>query len=101
MAWEDLHWLIPMTSGAICRDYSLRRYGFSWRTRTTASPTGTKDYVFYRQGGWSWSIPYLAGMYALETQVQPEITPEQFWDTALDTGKPIHIGHNGKIMNLE
>lgn len=27
--------------------------------RTTASQTGTDDYVFYRQGGWSWSIPYI------------------------------------------
>jgi len=65
-------------------------------SRTTASPTGTEDYVFYRQGGWSWSIPYLAGMYALAAQVKPEITPEQFWEAALKTGKTIRIGHNGK-----
>ena len=65
-------------------------------SRTTASPTGTKDYVFYRQGGWSWAIPYLAGMYALAVQVKPEITPEEFWNTALNTGKIIQIGHNGK-----
>jgi hypothetical protein len=65
-------------------------------SRTTASPTGTEDYVFYRQGGWSWSIPYLAGMYALAVQVKPEITPEAFWETALETGRTIHIGHNGK-----
>lgn len=65
-------------------------------SRTTASPTGTEDYVFYRQGGWSWSIPYLAGMYALAVQVKPEITPEQFWQIALDTGKTIQIDHNAK-----
>ena len=65
-------------------------------SRTTASPTGTKDYVFYRQGGWSWSIPYIAGMYALAAQVKPNITPEEFWETALQTGKTIQIGHNGK-----
>jgi len=62
-------------------------------SRTTASPTGTEDYVYYRQGGWSWCIPYLAGTYALAVQVKPDITPEQFWEIALNTGKTIHIGH--------
>jgi hypothetical protein len=65
-------------------------------SRTTASPTGTEDYVFYRQGGWSWSVPYIAGMYALAVQVKPEISPEQFWEAALNTGKTIHIEYKGK-----
>jgi hypothetical protein len=65
-------------------------------SRTTASPTGTEDYVFYRQGGWSWSIPYLAGMYALAAQVKSEITPEEFWDTALQTGRTTQIQQNGR-----
>jgi hypothetical protein len=65
-------------------------------SRTTASPTGTEDYVFYREGGWSWSIPYLAGMYALTAQVNPDITPEGFWETALRTGKTIQLQYDGK-----
>jgi hypothetical protein len=65
-------------------------------SRTTASPTGIEDYVFYRQGGWSWSIPYLAGMYALAVQVKPEITSEEFWKTALRTGRTIQISHDGR-----
>ena len=65
-------------------------------SRTTASPTGTEDYVFYREGGWSWSIPYIAGMYALATQVKPNITPEEFWETALQTGRTIQLQHDGK-----
>jgi hypothetical protein len=65
-------------------------------SRTTASPTGTEDYVFYRIGGWSWSIPYLAGMYALAMQVDPDITPKEFWETALETGRTIPIQHGGK-----
>lgn len=65
-------------------------------SRTTASPTGIEDYVFYRQGGWSWSIPYIAGMYALTVQVQPDITPEEFWQAALQTGRTIQLQHNGK-----
>lgn len=65
-------------------------------SRTTASPTGTEDYVFYREGGWSWSIPYLAGTYALAAQVKPDITPEEFWETALHTGRTIQLQHVGK-----
>jgi subtilisin family serine protease len=64
--------------------------------RTTASPTGIDDYVYYGEGGWSWSIPYLAGMYALACQVDPDITPQEFWSTALQTGRTIQIKHDGK-----
>jgi hypothetical protein len=65
-------------------------------SRTTASPTGTEDYAFYRVGGWSWAIPYLAGMYALAAQVKPDITPKEFWDAALKTGKTNPLQHDGK-----
>ncbi|MEW6404000.1 MAG: S8/S53 family peptidase [Chloroflexota bacterium] len=65
-------------------------------SRTTASPTGTEDYVFYRSGGLSWSIPYVAGMYALAVQVKPDISPEEFWETALATGQTIQIQHDGR-----
>jgi subtilisin family serine protease len=64
--------------------------------RTTASPTGKEDYVFYAQGGMSWTVPYLAGIYALAVQVKPDITPEAFWETALQTGRTIQIQHDGK-----
>jgi hypothetical protein len=60
-------------------------------SRGTASPTGYDDYVFYRQGGWSWSIPYIAGLYALACQVKPDITPEVFWSKALETGDAVEI----------
>ena len=54
--------------------------------RATASPTGAEDYVFYPQGGISWTVPYLAGLYALACQVKPDVTPEEFWAAALATG---------------
>lgn len=60
-------------------------------SRTTASPTGTNEYVFYRHGGWSWSIPYIAGVYALAAQVEPNITPERFWALAMKTGRTIEL----------
>jgi len=58
-------------------------------SRTTAAPNGPDDYVFYRTGGWSWSIPYIAGLYALGVQVDPELDPETFWRLAVATGKDI------------
>ncbi len=69
-------------------------------SRTTASPTGAGEYVFYRQGGLSWAIPYVAGMYALAAQVNPSITPDQFWSQALKTGRTIQVKHNGRQVSL-
>ena len=36
-------------------------------------------------------MPYLAGMYALAAQVDPTITPERFWELALQTGRTVDI----------
>jgi hypothetical protein len=69
-------------------------------SRTTAGPLGNDEYVFYRQGGWSWSIPYIAGVYALAVQVDPAITPERFWSLALETGRTIELEHNDEIVPL-
>lgn len=60
-------------------------------SRATASPTGAADYAFYRTGGMSWAVPYLAGLYALACQVHPEVTPEEFWARALETGDVIEV----------
>ncbi len=74
-------------------------------SRSTASPTGTNDYVFYRTGGMSWSVPYVAGLYALACQVNPNITPDVFWKEAFRTSDTIQVDNNGskdllgKIVN--
>lgn len=68
--------------------------------RTTASPTGEHDYVFYSNGGWSWCVPYLAGLYALACQVRPDITPETFWAAALKAGRSIPVDCAGKSVEL-
>jgi len=69
-------------------------------SRTTAGPTGTDQYVFYRHGGWSWAIPYIAGMHALAAQVDPTITPDRFWDVAMKTGHTIELQHDGQTHKL-
>lgn len=69
-------------------------------SRTTASPTGASDYVYYRVGGMSWSAPYVAGVYALAAQVDPTITPERFWTLAEDTGQMIQVVHDDKTYSF-
>lgn len=69
-------------------------------SRCTASPTGKNDYVFYSSGGWSWSIPYIAGLYALACQANSSITPEIFWQKALDTSTTISIQNDGKTYKF-
>ncbi len=69
-------------------------------SRCTAGPDGTDEYAFYRQGGWSWSIPYIAGLYALAAQVDPTITPDRFWSLALRTGRTIQLQHEGQTVPL-
>jgi len=61
-------------------------------SRTVASFTGVEDYAFFRLGGGSWTMPYLAGVYALAAQVDPTITPERFLSLAINTGHSLEIG---------
>lgn len=70
-------------------------------SRTTAGPGGPEDYAFYRQGGWSWSIPWIAGLYALACQARPDVTPELFWTTALATGDGFEFPPREKPLTQE
>jgi hypothetical protein len=69
-------------------------------SRTTASPMGKDEYVFYRIGDEGWTIPYLAGMYALAAQVDADITPERFWELALQTGRRMNITGSFGVYTL-
>jgi hypothetical protein len=73
-------------------------------SKTVAHPGGKEEYGFYRIGGWSSISPYLAGLYALACQVDPDVTPYGFWQAALATGDPVPIegpsaGFAGKIVH--
>jgi hypothetical protein len=61
-----------------------------------SSNINTDEYLVMT--GLSWSIPYIAGIYALAAQVDPAITPEQFWSLAMQTGHTIELDHNGEII---
>lgn len=64
-----------------------RRLHVPMDSRAMASPTGVDDYFFCSSGGWSWAVPWLAGLYALACQVDPDITPDRFWHEAIQTGR--------------
>lgn len=68
--------------------------------RTYASFTGPEDYAYDRGGGLSWACPWLAGMYALCLQVDPDLTPERFIEIAKKTGDTNEITHQGKTYSL-
>ena len=84
-------------------DQSSPSEGFFWvpmDSRATGSSTDNNEYVFYRTGGFSWAVPYIAGVYALAVQVDPAITPERFWALAARTGRTIELERNGKRKPL-
>jgi len=60
-------------------------------SRTHASPTGKREYAFGRHGGLSQTVPYIAGVYALACQVEPEIAPDEFWRLVMETGHDITV----------
>ena len=87
---------IPLSDPDDVNSYTKNLYGINNKKynisvpmnfRCTASPTGTTDYVVYREGGKSWATPYVAGLYALVCQVKPDITYKEFWKLASATSR--------------
>lgn len=68
--------------------------------RTYASWYDTDGYEFASSGGLSWSVPWLAGMYALCLQADWELTPEEFIEKAFETGTVQYIEYDGKQYEL-
>jgi len=92
--WSDSFW------GGQRRFAPGRRLLVPMDARTTASPTGADHYVFYSAGGWSWSVPWIAGLYALACQADPAMTPERFWADALKTGRTIRIRRDSEQLDF-
>lgn len=68
--------------------------------RTYASWSDTGGYEFGALGGLSWSVPWLAGLYALCLEKNPSLTPDEFISKAFETGITRTIEHNGKSCRL-
>lgn len=58
------------------------------------------NYIYSSYGGISMTCPWLAGMYALCLQVDPDLTPIEFLQTAIETGTSVSVPVNGKEYNL-
>lgn len=74
---------------------------FPMDTRTVAGPNYDDEYVFYRYGAYSWVIPYISGLYALACEVNPKVTPEIFWNAALETSKEINFDYRSKTYEIK
>lgn len=53
--------------------------------RTMASCAGPGEYMYNGKGGMSWSVPYLAGLFALALQVNPNLTKQEIASAINDT----------------
>ena len=60
--------------------------------RATAYFAGPDDYIFWRAGGMSWTVPYLAGLAALAYQVDPGIKPQAIPDLWTKTASSTAAG---------
>lgn len=68
--------------------------------RTYASANGAWKYEWDYTGGMSWGVPWLAGVYALCCQVDPDLTPERFIEAAEQAGKTIEVEANGTTYSI-
>jgi hypothetical protein len=62
--------------------------------RTTAEEyiKGEFSYMYTGQGGWSWAIPYAAGVLAMGWEVKAELAPEEMVQILFDTA---YVGEDG------
>ena len=54
--------------------------------RTGAGPEGNYMYWGVKDGGNSWAVPYIVGVYALAKQVYPDLMPKEFFEIVRKTG---------------
>ena len=67
--------------------------------RTVADYTDGTSYRYEgNDGGMSWSTPWLAGMYVLAKQANPNITPDDFWKYALETSSECRNDDSGTYV---
>ncbi len=67
--------------------------------RTTADFLDDSSFRYEgNDGGMSWSTPYIAATYVLAKQVNPDITPEEFWEKALETSDACNNNDGGAYV---
>lgn len=76
------------------------RIGFPMGSRTYAGWTGSDVYEFGVPGGFSWTVPYINGLYAIAVQVKPDIIPREFWDILTETSQKTTTDCMGEEIEL-
>lgn len=67
--------------------------------RTVADFQDTSSYRYEgNDGGMSWSTPWLASLYVLAKQADTNITPQKFWDIALETSNECRNNDSGEYV---
>ena len=61
--------------------------------RTTANNQSDSGYTYYGVGGWSWAIPYFAGLCTLGLEINPDLTYEQMQKTLEETKSKTNDGY--------
>lgn len=74
--WRKREGLVKPASVIVPADY-----------RTTASNQGPSLYMYWGEGGFSWAIPYVAGLAAMAWQVFPDISLEEILDMLEKTAR--------------
>lgn len=65
--------------------------------RSMSSNTGPEEYMYNGKGGMSWSVPYLAGLFALALQINPGLTQKELSDLV---NKTASVNKKGlKVVN--
>jgi len=60
--------------------------------RTTSATEGEGEYIYWSNGGLSWAMPYVLGLYAIAGEIDPDITKEELFETLKSTAE---INANG------
>lgn len=86
-------------------DFVARRYDrmlyVPMDARTTASFMGEDYYGFCANTGLSWACPWLAGMFALCLQVNPDLEIQEFIDLAFETGSELEADWGDETVQLK
>lgn len=61
--------------------------------RTTANNQSDDGYTYYGVGGWSWAIPYFAGLCTLGLEINPDLTYEQMQQALEETKSKTETGY--------
>lgn len=67
---------------------------------TITSHTDPRGYEFSRYGDQTWTVPYVAALYALACQLKPEITLEDFWKLAKQTSETVETESNDVLEGM-